>query len=241
MSFVGAGSDPESEADQIALAEAKRKAREGGGGGGKPSTAGMPASKAAFIDKAWPLAVKASQQTGVAPEVILAQAGLESNWGRSAPNNNYFGIKGKGGSFQTQEFVNGRMVTMNQSFAGYGSMEESFQGYADFINRNKRYAALKQGGSLEAQTAALQASGYATDPNYGGKVLGIARGIRTAHVGNTQQQLAMNDNRGGGGGQTVNVNGPIVVHTQATDAHGVARGIHSALRNVAQSSNTGLA
>jgi hypothetical protein len=131
------------------------------------------------------------------------------------------------------------MVTTNASFAGYGSMEESFQGYADFIKRNPRYAALRRGGSLEQQTAALGASGYATDPNYANKVLSIARGVHAAHAGN--MQVAMNDNARGG--QTVNVNGPITINTNATDAKGIARGLRGELagRRVASPANTGLA
>jgi len=108
----------------------------------------------------------------------MAQAALESNWGKSAPNQNYFGIKGSGGTQTTQEFEGGRMVTKRESFRGYKSMEHSFEGYADFINRNKRYKDFKTGESPEAQIAALGRSGYATDPEYGSKINRIHRQFR---------------------------------------------------------------
>jgi hypothetical protein len=135
-------------------------------------------SHAAFIEKIMPLAEAASKQTGVAPSVIAAQAALESKWGRSAPGNNYFGIKGPGGGMaMTQEFIGGKMVSMPQSFAGYGSMGDSFQAYADFINRNPRYAGMKGASSIEAQIAALGRSGYATDPQYASKVAAVLKDI----------------------------------------------------------------
>lgn len=137
----------------------------------------MSGDHAEFIRRAWPLALEAGKRTGVDPKIVLAQAALESNWGKSAPGNNYFGIKGPGGTYATQEFENGRFVTKDQSFAGYGSIEESFKGYADFINRNQRYASLKSAQGVDAQIAALQASGYATDPAYGAKIAAIAKGL----------------------------------------------------------------
>jgi flagellum-specific peptidoglycan hydrolase FlgJ len=127
-------------------------------------------SKAEFTRKMMPLAEAASAQTGVDARIIFAQAALESGWGRRAPQNNYFGIKGKGAFLMTKEFINGRMVDVPQSFAGYGSMEGSVQGYADLIKNSRRYTAFRTARGVDAQIDELDRSGYYTDPNYKAKL-----------------------------------------------------------------------
>lgn len=128
-----------------------------------------------------PYAVSASRSTGVDPRIILGQAALESNFGRSAPGNNFFGIKSHGvpggQTLNTSEYGDGGMYKTADSFRKYGSMEDSANDYASFINSNKRYLPVRQAQGLDAQLEALQKSGYATDPNYGSKVGSIARAI----------------------------------------------------------------
>lgn len=133
-----------------------------------------------FIQQITPYALEASKRTGVDPRIIIAQAAVESNYGKAAPGNNYFGIKAPSGSGQTlmtTEYVGGQMQRMPQPFKTYESMEDSVKGYADFINRNKRYEDFKSGKTMDEQLAALQKSGYATAPNYGQVVGNIAKGI----------------------------------------------------------------
>lgn len=196
----------------------------GGGGGGADAGGGGPgaaptreniASHQDFIEKMMPFALRESQRTGVDPRIILAQAALESNWGRSAPNNNYFGIKGQGGVFMTDEVINGQRVRVPQSFAGYQSMDESARGYGDFLLNNPRYGALRGAQGLEAQLEQLGRSGYATDPDYAFKVGGIARQLnvgapRTAGAGGAQVSMSQTT--------TINVHG-------AGDAQGTARAV----------------
>jgi hypothetical protein len=138
-----------------------------------------------------PLAQEASAKTGVDPRVIIAQAAVESGWGKSAPGGNLFGIKSHGqpggNVLPTSEVVNGQPVQTTDSFRAYASPADSVNDYADFINRNPRYAALKQAPDLESQIAALGASGYASDPGYANKVGSIARGLPTPG-GNAQAQ-----------------------------------------------------
>lgn len=130
-----------------------------------------------FIRQMMPYAMSVSQQTGIDPRIVIAQSALETGYGRSAPNNNFFGIKGPGQKLTTSEFGPGGFYKTQDSFRTYGSMADSAQGYADFINKNPRYRDLKSAQGLDAQLAALQKSGYATDPNYGSKVGSIARNI----------------------------------------------------------------
>jgi hypothetical protein len=132
-----------------------------------------------FQQQFMPYAQGVSQRTGLDPRLVLAQAALETGYGRSAPNNNFFGIKSHGQSggsdLMTQEFENGRMVSRPQSFRGYEGPEQSFQGYADFILNNPRYGDVMAQGDLAGQIGAMGQSGYATDPDYASKLSSIAR------------------------------------------------------------------
>lgn len=138
-------------------------------------------SKQAFINALMPAAMQESQRTGIDPRIIVAQAAQETGWGRSAPGNNYFGIKshGQGGgqTFATHEYVNGKRVNVRDSFRRFDSPADSVRGYGDFILKNPRYRPFMAAQGLDAQLEALQASGYATDPNYSRSVGAIARGI----------------------------------------------------------------
>lgn len=133
----------------------------------------------AFIDMMTPLAMKASQATGLDPRLIIAQSALETGWGRSAPGNNYFGIKSHGraggNTMQTQEVMNGQPVTTQASFRGYADPGASVDDYVNFLQTNPRYGPLLAAQGLDDQVAALGASGYATDPRYADKVGSIAR------------------------------------------------------------------
>src|SRR5690606_21873484 len=123
-----------------------------------------------------------SKRTGIDPRIIVAQAAQETGWGRSAPGNNFFGIKshGQGGgqTLKTHEYVNGKRVNVSDSFRTFASPADSVRGYGDFILQNPRYKPLMEAQGLDNQLAALQASGYATDPNYSSSVGAIARSIQ---------------------------------------------------------------
>lgn len=138
-------------------------------------------NKQNFISMLLPHALEASKATGVDPRIIIAQGALESNWGKSAPGNNLFGIKSHGQSggntLATNEVINGKQVRINDSFRAYGSPAESVQGYADFITKNPRYGNFRSAQGLDNQIAELGKSGYATDPNYSNKISSIAQGI----------------------------------------------------------------
>lgn len=127
-------------------------------------------SEQSYFNKAWPLCLDASKVSGVRPEIIFAQSALETGYGLHAPQNNFFGIKGAGGSEVTTEYIAGVATRLQQHFLGYATMAASFQGYASFIRRNRRYATFRSGGSISAELVALGTSGYATDPNYALKV-----------------------------------------------------------------------
>ncbi|MFK8029903.1 MAG: flagellar assembly peptidoglycan hydrolase FlgJ [Gammaproteobacteria bacterium] len=143
-----------------------------------------------FVRKALPHARRVGKLLGVAPQLILAQAALESGWGRKAirnddgsNSNNVFGIKAgsswKGSTtvVKTVEYTEGVAERVKAPFRSYGSMVESFNDYARLLLNNPRYENVV--GSGEDSTAfagALQNSGYATDPEYANKIKSIVNG-----------------------------------------------------------------
>lgn len=154
----------------------------GGQSASVPQTVDISGDKQTFIQSLLPAAIEEGARTGVDPRIIVAQAAQETGWGKSAPGNNYFGIKSHGQSggqtLATNEVIDGKTVRINDSFRQFESPADSVRGYGDFILQNPRYKPLREAQGIDAQLQALQASGYATDPNYSRSVGAIARSIQ---------------------------------------------------------------
>jgi flagellar protein FlgJ len=143
-----------------------------------------------FVSQLHPYAEQAAKELGVEPKVILAQAALETGWGRSVIKNgngsssfNLFNIKadkvwqGKLAKVTTLEFDQGVAKKVNAGFRSYDSFEESFRDYVSLIKSNPRYGdALKKAGNAQQYMQELQQAGYATDPKYADKVMSIYQG-----------------------------------------------------------------
>jgi flagellar protein FlgJ len=139
-----------------------------------------------------PEANAAAAKLGVEPKLLLAQAALETGWGRAVPQrgeqesaNNLFGIKagsqwpGARVEQWTLEHVAGVDSRQLEPFRAYGSTAESFADYVDLIATARRYAgALAKARDPEAYAHAVTAAGYATDPKYAQKWLAIYHGDR---------------------------------------------------------------
>lgn len=144
----------------------------------------------AFVQSVWPHAQQAARDLGVRPEVLVAQAALETGWGRAmmqqadgSSSHNLFGIKASTGwvgaqvSVPTLEYADGIAVRTRASFRAYGSFADSFNDYVDFLKSNPRYReALAQADNPAAFANALQRAGYATDPAYAQKITAIVNG-----------------------------------------------------------------
>lgn len=145
-----------------------------------------------FVRQLWHPAVQAAARLGVAPQVLIAQAALETGWGRSLPTTpgggssfNLFGIKahsswpGPQATVTTVEFMDGVAIKVQAPFRAYDSYRASFEDYADFLQGNKRYRqALESAGDPIVFVQALQNAGYATDPRYAQKIRSILEGPR---------------------------------------------------------------
>lgn len=149
-----------------------------------------PGSPREFVAALWPQAERAAKALGIPARVLVAQAALETGWGRHQIRHadgrssfNLFGIKANAGwegarvQAGTQEFEDGRFVPQKAGFRAYGSIAEAFDDYARFLRENPRYAdALRHEGSAQRYVTGLQQAGYATDPGYAQKILRIAYG-----------------------------------------------------------------
>lgn len=141
-------------------------------------------SPADFIEKLMPLAEKYGAELGVDPRALLAQAALETGWGRSVSrdargvsSHNLFNIKadqrwsGPQTVVSTLEYEQGRPVRQQAAFRAYADFEASFRDYAAFLKSSPRYQqALAQADDGHAFVRALHQAGYATDPKYAEKV-----------------------------------------------------------------------
>jgi flagellar protein FlgJ len=146
----------------------------------------------AFVSRLLPAAQRASEASGVPAQLIMAQAALESGWGKreirmedGSSSFNVFGIKADRGwkgavaESATTEFVNGAPQKTRAAFRAYGSYDEAFADYAKFLSNNPRYAGVVATRDPAEAAHGLQRAGYATDPEYGGKLVRIMRQMNT--------------------------------------------------------------
>jgi flagellar protein FlgJ len=145
-----------------------------------------------FVATMLPMAQAAAEKIGVDPRYLVAQAALETGWGKSiirqqdgTSSHNLFGIKaadwqGDSARVLTTEYVNGQPTKESASFRAYGSFEQSFNDYVSFLQNNERYdSALDSAANPKTFVRELQRAGYATDPQYANKVAQIAKQMQT--------------------------------------------------------------
>lgn len=148
-----------------------------------------PRSPERFVASIWSHAQQAARELGVDARALVAQAALETGWGRrtiqrgdGGTAHNLFGIKATGwkgerAAATTHEYTNGVRHTERAEFRAYASPAESFADYVRLLKQNPRYRqALESGGDVRRFASALQQAGYATDPRYADKLSAIANG-----------------------------------------------------------------
>ncbi len=136
-------------------------------------------------------AKRVQEQLKVPFEVVIAQAALETGWGKKIikteqgeSTNNLFNIKadsrwqGDKTHKETLEFEQGAMVKKREPFRVYDSIKESIDDYVSFLSSSDRYkAALDKAENVEHFLQGLQSAGYATDPQYADKIMGTLRKV----------------------------------------------------------------
>jgi len=145
------------------------------------------ATPAEFVTRVMPSIERAAAELGVDPRGILAQAALETGWGRRMPqtadgasSHNLFGIKageewtGARASADTVEFSQGVATQRRTAFRAYDSIDDSVRDFARLLKHSPRYRdAVAAGSDVQAYLSGIARSGYATDPDYGDKLNSI--------------------------------------------------------------------
>ncbi len=140
--------------------------------------------KTGFVQQHQDAAARVEQSSGIPASYMIGQAAHETGWGRreikhadGSTSFNLFGIKagagwtGKVAEVTTTEYVNGEPRKMKAKFRAYDSYEDSFRDYAKLINNSPRYEKVRsQTSSPLAFATELKRAGYATDPDYAGKL-----------------------------------------------------------------------
>ncbi len=134
--------------------------------------------KSAF-DNSWKGVMAVAKAKGVKfPEVVAAQWALESGYGKhTSGKNNFFGIKGSPGTTtETKEFLNGKWVTIKDTFKDYNTPEECIQHLISlWYDDYKGYEGVNRATSAEECCRLLQQEGYATDPSYPQKLINLIK------------------------------------------------------------------
>jgi flagellum-specific peptidoglycan hydrolase FlgJ len=148
----------------------------------KYDMSGLSDKKLGHINKILQPALHTYKTHNLLPSVTIAQSVGESGWGPSSglatKGNNLFGIKcgskwtGKAYTAKTGEFLNGKNVTITDSFRAYDSMADSVIDRANFLSAS-RYKDMMTKNTAREQFQAMKNGGYATDPNYVNKMMQI--------------------------------------------------------------------
>jgi flagellar protein FlgJ len=157
-----------------------------------------------FLKSLLPHAVAAAHKLGIPVQTLMAQAALETGWGKhqihnadGTPSYNFFGIKAskgwQGASVHktTLEYEKGSPKSQVAAFRSYSSPQAALNDYVKFIQAHPRYAdALRHGGDGNRYAEGLQKAGYATDPAYAEKIKKIAGGpLMTLAMASTARTL----------------------------------------------------
>lgn len=173
--------------------------------GSTPSAADADAETMAerasdFVNQVLPTIRNAAQALGVNPLGMLAQAALETGWGKrmartadGATSLNLFGIKadenwdGARATAGTVEYSGGVATQRHAAFRVYGTLEESVKDFVNLLKNSPRYhQVVAAGQDAQAYINSIGQSGYATDPDYSHKLNEILHGstLRAALMGN---------------------------------------------------------
>ena len=154
----------------------------GGAAGGAAED--MAQSPGDFVKLVLPAINSAAQALGVSPLGVLAQAALETGWGKrmarnpdGSPSLNLFGIKADDGwdgarvAADSVEYSGGVATPRRAAFRAYGSVAESVGDFAQLLQNSPRYReVVANGANAQAYVEQIGKSGYATDPQYGNKL-----------------------------------------------------------------------
>ncbi len=148
----------------------------------------MSDDRSAFLAELAPAVQRLAARTGLPASAVLAQAILESDWGRSElarRARNLFGIKARSGSlssdsvrFITTEYAGKQPRREKARFAAYAGYDDCLSDYARVLERPRYARARSVAANPYAFAVELQRAGYATDPHYAHKLALLIRRYR---------------------------------------------------------------
>ncbi|HAD12593.1 MAG TPA: hypothetical protein DCF33_09160 [Saprospirales bacterium] len=129
-----------------------------------------------YIEKFHQIAVQEMKKYGIPASISLAQGLIESRAGTSSlavSNNNHFGMKCFSRDCKRGHCSNFTDDTHKDFFKKFASAKDSWRAHSELL-ASGRYAKLKKyGRDYRSWARGLKSVGYATDPNYAGKLIGI--------------------------------------------------------------------
>jgi len=134
------------------------------------------AGKQTNFPNTWEGVLEAARVAGAKfPELVAAQWALESGYGKIVSGrNNFFGLKGTGTSTKTQEFINNQWITITDSFIDFPDLLSCVIYLVDHWYKDyKQYKGCNNANNREEAAKWLVKEGYATDPNYAGKLIAL--------------------------------------------------------------------
>lgn len=134
-----------------------------------------------FIETIASEAIEGYKEYKILPSLTIAQAILESSWGKSTLSleaNNLFGIKAyddwSGSSIpkHTKEYIKGQTVVVCANFKVYDSCSESIKDH-NYLLSSDRYKAVRDANNYVEACYAIYNCGYASSPNYTNSLIKI--------------------------------------------------------------------
>lgn len=153
-----------------------------------------------FIDRVYKLARDETKKANFPVSILIAQAIIESNYGKSSlasKYNNLFGMKvgsGKYGTFagsvnmKTKEYIQGKEKIISDNFRTYRNEKQSI---IDYLDRQKRFGVT--GTNINDVLIKLQKSGYATAPEY---ILTVKQVVKTYRLDKLDNYTAIKAGNG---------------------------------------------
>jgi len=155
-----------------------------------------------FVNKYYPFAREVEKETQIPAVAILAQAALESGWGKRDIGNNLFGVKYRKGDWGSQRVltteyadrpeaypekdvvsmdyipsINKYKFKVYQKFADYPTPKEAFLAHSRLLLTDRYKSALKWKDNPVRYLIAIWKAGYATDTNYDEKMKAMVKSI----------------------------------------------------------------
>lgn len=144
-----------------------------------------------FIARLLQPALAVARKSGLSHQLILAQAALESDWGRreiktpdGQASHNLFAVKatrhweGATTEVTTTEYKDGVAFKTKGQFKVYPSYAAAIADYVALLTHNPRYQKVREAVQPEKAAHALQSAGYATDPSYAKKLISVIQQIK---------------------------------------------------------------